>query len=346
MKVVRLIALSCILIAGTVAAQQVPGLLNYQGRVSAGGTNFDGTGQFRFALVDGTGAATYWSNGVGTVSLPVTKGLYSTVLGDTGMASIPSAVFTNADVRLRVWFDDGVHGEQQLAPDPRIAAVGYALMAASVPDGAITGGKLADGAVQLEHIGQNGAVAGQMMMWTNSAWTLVDAPPGPQGAAGATGATGAKGDTGTKAPQVPRAHRECKGPKATPEPRAGKARLGPRVQRERKARREPVPGPMAVARSPPRSTSASAPPVRPPRSTSTEPSKPPASAATGSFQTCRFSMRMILSPFQPESPAFGSRFGGAEAEVRGTGVILAVVVEPAGTVNQSSPRYRAQHILL
>jgi hypothetical protein len=188
------------------SAQQVPGLLNYQGRVSAGGTNFDGTGQFRFALLDGTGTATYWSNGVGTVSLPVTKGLYSTVLGDTGMASIPASVFTNADVRLRVWFDDGVHGEQQLAPDPRIAAVGYALMAASVPDGAITGGKLADGAVQLGHIGQNGAETGQMMMWTNSAWTLVDAPPGPQGAAGAAGEQGLKGDagdTGATGPQGP-----------------------------------------------------------------------------------------------------------------------------------------------
>ena len=102
MKAVSLIALSCVLIAGTVPAQQVPGLLNYQGRVSSGGTNFNGTGQFRFALVDGAGAATYWSNGVGTVSLPVTKGLYSTVLGDTGMTPIPSSVFTNADVRLRV----------------------------------------------------------------------------------------------------------------------------------------------------------------------------------------------------------------------------------------------------
>ena len=198
MKAVSLIALSCVLIAGTVPAQQVPGLLNYQGRVSSGGTNFNGTGQFRFALVDGAGAATYWSNGVGTVSLPVTKGLYSTVLGDAGMTPIPSSVFTNADVRLRVWFDDGTHGEQRLAPDPRIAAVGYALMAASVPDGSITCGKLASGAVQLEHLGQNGAVTGQMLMWTNSAWTLVAAPPGPQGPAGAAGATGLKGDTGAQ----------------------------------------------------------------------------------------------------------------------------------------------------
>jgi hypothetical protein len=30
---------------------QVPGIINYQGRVGVGGTNFTGTGQFQFALV-------------------------------------------------------------------------------------------------------------------------------------------------------------------------------------------------------------------------------------------------------------------------------------------------------
>jgi hypothetical protein len=34
-------------------AAQVPQLINYQGRVAVNGTNFDGTGQFKFALVDG-----------------------------------------------------------------------------------------------------------------------------------------------------------------------------------------------------------------------------------------------------------------------------------------------------
>lgn len=137
-------------ICTTALYSQVPQLINYQGRIAVGGTNFTGTGQFQFALVDGAGAATFWSNGVGTVAVPVTKGLYSLLLGDTtltNMAALPSSVFTNTDVRLRVWFNDGVSGLQQLSPDQRIAAVGYALMAANVPDGGITSGKLADGAV-------------------------------------------------------------------------------------------------------------------------------------------------------------------------------------------------------
>jgi len=121
---------------------QVPQLINYQGRIAVSGTNFTGAGQFAFALVSGTDAATsYWSNdGTSTagsqpgsaVTLTVASGLYSVLLGDTTRtnmtAGIPAGVFSNSDVRLRVWFNDGTNGWQQLAPDQRIGAVGYALM--------------------------------------------------------------------------------------------------------------------------------------------------------------------------------------------------------------------------
>ncbi|MFZ4767647.1 MAG: hypothetical protein ACOYMN_22085, partial [Roseimicrobium sp.] len=138
---------------------QVPQLINYQGRVGVNGVNFDGTGQFKFALVDAIGTTTYWSNdGTSTagsepaaaVSVAVSKGLYSVLLGDaalTGMTAMPATVFTHADVHLRIWFNDGSYGSQLLAPDKRIAAVGYAMMADSVADAAITTTKLADGAV-------------------------------------------------------------------------------------------------------------------------------------------------------------------------------------------------------
>jgi hypothetical protein len=122
---------------------QVPGIINFQGRISVGGTNFDGTGLFKFAFVSDDGGITYWSND-GTaiegeepdsaVPLQVTKGLYSVLLGDTeylNMTDIPAEVFRNVDVRLRVWFDDGVNGSLRLDPDQRIAAVGYAFMAAN-----------------------------------------------------------------------------------------------------------------------------------------------------------------------------------------------------------------------
>jgi hypothetical protein len=123
---------------------QVPQVINYQGRVLVGAVNFNGTGKFAFALVNGDGTTTYWSNDGSSVagsmpatavSLTVSGGLYSVLLGDTtvpGMTPIPYGVFVNPDVRLRTWFNDGTKGFQLLTPDQRIASVGYAMAANSV----------------------------------------------------------------------------------------------------------------------------------------------------------------------------------------------------------------------
>ena len=164
-----LLVLAAIAGTGTLRAQ-VPQIINYQGRVVVGTTNFNGTGQFKFALVNAAGTTTYWSNdGTSTagsqptnaVSLTVSKGLYSVLLGDTTVANmtvaIPLSVFNNSDVRLRVWFNDGTTGSQLLAPDQRIASVGYANMAANIVDGAITSAKMANGAIGSAQIA-NGAV--------------------------------------------------------------------------------------------------------------------------------------------------------------------------------------------
>jgi len=119
----------------------VPQQLNHQGRVAVNGVNFDGNGQFKFALVNANGTVSYWSND-GTssagseptlpVTLPVTKGLYSVLLGNTALANmtalLPSALDAD-DVRLRIWFNDGSRGFQLITPDQRLAAAPYALLA-------------------------------------------------------------------------------------------------------------------------------------------------------------------------------------------------------------------------
>ena len=138
--------------------------------MAVNGVNFDGTGQFKFALVNSNGTVTYWSNnGTSTagsqptaaVSLTVTKGLYAVLLGDTSltnMTAVPLTVFDNADVRLRVWFNDGTTGFQQITPDQRLASAPYALNAAkadlatTVPDNSITGAKIVAGAVDTSKI--------------------------------------------------------------------------------------------------------------------------------------------------------------------------------------------------
>ena len=138
---------------------QVPQFLNYQGRVRVSGADFTGTGQFKFAMVSSSGGTTYWSNdGTSTsggqpasaVSLAVQGGLYQVLLGDAtlpNMTVLPPAVFQNSGTALRVWFSDGVNGWQQLTPDQRVAAVGYAMMADNIKDGSVTSAKLADSAV-------------------------------------------------------------------------------------------------------------------------------------------------------------------------------------------------------
>ena len=51
------------------------------------------------------------------MTLAISRGLYSVLLGDATLANmtvVPATVFTNDEVYLRVWFDDGVNGALQL----------------------------------------------------------------------------------------------------------------------------------------------------------------------------------------------------------------------------------------
>ena len=100
---------------------------------------------------------TFWSND-GTsnaggepstgVPLAVSRGLYSVQLGDTtlpNMLPLTPTALSGTGVSLRVWFNDGTTGFQQMSPDQRLAAVAYAIMASTVPDGSITAAKIVPG---------------------------------------------------------------------------------------------------------------------------------------------------------------------------------------------------------
>lgn len=145
-----------LLVSAPALQAQVPQILNYQGRIAVDSVNFDGSGQFKFALVNAGGTTTHWSHdGTSTagsepsasVTLPVTKGLYSVLLGDlsiTGMTSaIPASIWDQEDLRLRVWFNDGVHGFQHLKPDQRLAPNGY------LPDQGVSNAKLIHSTVKV-----------------------------------------------------------------------------------------------------------------------------------------------------------------------------------------------------
>ena len=135
----------------------VPPILNYAGQVAVDGQPFTGDGQFKFALVDADGNVTHWSNdGTSTngsepsasVPVSVSGGLYSVLLGNSainGMNAIDPTVFQqHTDAKLRVWFNDGVNGFQQLTPDRSFASVPYAMSAgsASLGDGSVSTAKM------------------------------------------------------------------------------------------------------------------------------------------------------------------------------------------------------------
>lgn len=158
-------------------AADPPAMINHQGRIAVSGTNYDGTGYFKFAFVNGAGTTTYWSNDgtsasgsepTDAVAVTVSNGHYAVSLGDdslTNMTTIPSATFTdNNDVNLRIWFATGMAGPyEQLSPDRRITSSAYALNAAKaqgVADMSITSAMLADGAVTSAKI-DSGAVTSE-----------------------------------------------------------------------------------------------------------------------------------------------------------------------------------------
>ena len=136
---------------------EVPPFISYQGRVSVDGLPFTGAGTFKFSLIREATGLSVWSND-GThpdgtepdtaVPLNVANGLFVTLLGEAAvMSPFPGGLFENyADLKLRVWFSDGVQGFEQLQPDTRLASVPYALNA-MVPAGSITAAKLAPDSV-------------------------------------------------------------------------------------------------------------------------------------------------------------------------------------------------------
>jgi hypothetical protein len=120
-----------------------PTIVSYQGRVTVSGVPHEGTGYFKFAVVNAAGTTSYWSNdgtsvngGQPTANVPlsVSSGLFNVLLGDTTQAGMTSAlnasVFNASDRRLRVWFATAAGGPYtQLSPDRRIGATPYALNA-------------------------------------------------------------------------------------------------------------------------------------------------------------------------------------------------------------------------
>lgn len=114
----------------------VPQLINYQGAVTVNGEPFGSaasqTGYFWFGIAGSDGIIQWSSDGNSTPvefeSIWVTNGQYHVILGDPDiMPPFSAGLFTQDELYLRIWFNDGTTGPQQLAPDKRLTSQAYAL---------------------------------------------------------------------------------------------------------------------------------------------------------------------------------------------------------------------------
>jgi hypothetical protein len=119
----------------------VPGLMSYQGRVLASGAPFNGPGYFKFAIVNGA-SSSFWSNDGSSsagseptlaVTVTVSNGLFTVLLGDTTLAGmtqpLSATVFADGDRRLRIWFSPANSGFTQLGPDQPLTTAPFAFNA-------------------------------------------------------------------------------------------------------------------------------------------------------------------------------------------------------------------------
>lgn len=189
-----------LILAGPVAGQ-VPQMMSYQGRVTSGGEAVNGTGYFKFALVDSTGNQIYWSHDGpessidpgSSVAVNVSNGLFTVMLGEDGMEPVNDSVFSHNDVYLRVWFSEDNVTFTLLTPDHPIGSVGYAAMAAQVSNGAIgedqlaslsvTSTRIANGAVTATKLAAGSVTADKIVTGTITSnkldWSTMPAIPAP-----------------------------------------------------------------------------------------------------------------------------------------------------------------------
>ena len=177
----------------------------YQGRLIEGATAANGARQFVFSILDSAGAE-QWSSG--PLTLTVTDGLYSVVLGSTGMPGLPSAMLGKAGLKLHVTLSG-----QALTPDATIVPAFQARSAWEVTgsfSGDLSGTQNQILIMKLQgtplDLTTTAPTAGQALVFNGAKWvpgTVAGAPgqTGPQGATGAAGPQGLPGPNG--APGAP-----------------------------------------------------------------------------------------------------------------------------------------------
>jgi hypothetical protein len=197
--------------------------LTYHGSLSHDGQPASGAFDLRLALFGAEEGGLAVAPEVISENVPVAGGLFSTTM-DFG--TVP---FKGDAVWLEVSVRPGGTEEPFVTLTPRqplrpVAHALYAVESGTVPDGSISGGKLADGQVVrsvgglTDHVyllaGSNIIVSQEGSALTISA-TVTEGPPRPEGPQGPAGEQGPKGDTGDEGPVGPQGPEGPQGDKGT-----------------------------------------------------------------------------------------------------------------------------------
>lgn len=180
-KIVLILLL--MIIPATDGFAAIPLLLNYQGNVKENtGVPVNGTGYFKFAIVNQAGDVAYWLNN-GTpgdfpsviqsppnaVAIPVTDGVFAVKLGDTSltnMSTLTQSVFDNDSIYLRVWFSTDAVNFEQFANDIQIVSTGFAFKAAvadQVVQGAVNSAAIQDNSITAADIASGGVASDEIL---------------------------------------------------------------------------------------------------------------------------------------------------------------------------------------
>ncbi|MFZ4512449.1 MAG: hypothetical protein ACOYNX_02350, partial [Geothrix sp.] len=172
--------------------------LAYQGRLLESGVAANGARSFVFSIKDATGLE-LWSSGTQTVT--VSDGMYSVVLGSTGMPAIAASVLAQSDLKLHV-----VIGGAAMSPDVDLIPAFQARSAWELVgsfSGDITGTQTQSVVTTIQGIPVDltttKPTAGQGLIFNGTKF-VPSTVLGPTGATGPQGATGAQGIQGVQGP--------------------------------------------------------------------------------------------------------------------------------------------------
>ncbi|MCB9798820.1 hypothetical protein H6758_03790 [Candidatus Nomurabacteria bacterium] len=131
--VVTLVLFGIFAMAENVVGAAPPAIITYQGKLLKSGAAVTTTQQMGFMVYSAStgGSLLYTASGTptvtSTINVPVSQGIFSVSLGNTGTNSIPASIFaTNTALYLQVWVNDG-GTYTKLTPRKRLTASPFAM---------------------------------------------------------------------------------------------------------------------------------------------------------------------------------------------------------------------------